>query len=100
MKFVLFIEGKTEKVVPAFLKRWLDVRLSKPVGIKTVIFEGWPQQWKDTPLKSKMYLNRDAKANDVIAVISLLDLYGPTFYPPDRTTVSECFLWAKKKSEE
>ena len=35
MKFVLFVEGYTEdKALPKFLKRWLDPRLGKPVGIK------------------------------------------------------------------
>jgi hypothetical protein len=100
MKFVLFIEGKTEKVVPTFLKRWLDVRLNKPVGIKPVVFEGWPQQWADSPKKANMHLNDQTKANDVIAVISLLDLYGPTVYPPDKTSVHERFLWAKEESEK
>ena len=39
MKFVLFVEGYTEKYgVPAFLKRFLDPRLSRPVGIKAVTF--------------------------------------------------------------
>ncbi len=29
MKFVLLVEGYTEqKAIPAFLKRWLDVRLN------------------------------------------------------------------------
>ena len=42
MKFVLFVEGHTEKkVVPGFLKSWLDPKLSQPVGIKNVRFEGW-----------------------------------------------------------
>ncbi len=41
MKFVLFVEGHTEKAaVGPFLKRWLDPQLSSPVGIKTVRFEG------------------------------------------------------------
>lgn len=42
MKFVLFVEGHTEKLaVPSFLKRWLDKKLKQPVGIKIVRFEGW-----------------------------------------------------------
>jgi hypothetical protein len=42
MKFVLFVEGHTEKLaVPQLLKRWLDPRLAKPVGIKVSRFEGW-----------------------------------------------------------
>ena len=42
MKFVLFVEGHTEKAaLPAFLKRWLDPQLEQRVGLKPVRFEGW-----------------------------------------------------------
>ena len=82
MKFILFVEGHTEhKAVPAFLKRWLDSRLRQPVAIKSVRFEGWTQLVDDVSKKAQLYLNGSAHA-DVITVISLLDLYGPTIYPP------------------
>ena len=81
MRFVLFVEGHTEDIaLPAFLKRWLDPRLGQPVGIRTVRFDGWAALLKDAPLKAHMHLNGPAK-DDIVAVISLLDLYGPTFYP-------------------
>jgi hypothetical protein len=42
MKFILFVEGYTEKQgILTFLKRYLDPRLSQPVGIKPVRFDGW-----------------------------------------------------------
>jgi len=100
MKFILFVEGYTEdKSLPKFLKKWLDSRLKNPVGIKTVRFEGWHELVKDAPLKAKMYLNGPAK-EDIIAVISLLDLYGPTFYPDKLTEYKERYDWAKKYIEE
>ena len=81
MKFILFVEGYTEeKILPQFIKKWLDPKLPKPVGIKTVRFEGWPELLKDAPQKARMYLNGGDKEN-IIAVLSLLDLYGPTIYP-------------------
>lgn len=41
MKFVLFLEGHTEKnALAPFLKRWLDPQLPEPVGLQTVCFEG------------------------------------------------------------
>lgn len=57
MKFVLFIEGYTERAVPKFLKRWLDDKLSRPVGVQAVRFEGWAEMVKDAPLKAGLYLN-------------------------------------------
>ena len=99
MKFILFVEGYTEdKALPQFLKKWLDPRLTQPVGIKTVRFEGWQELVKDAPLKATMHLNGPQK-KDIIAVISLLDLYGPTFYPTHLTDSKERCLWAKKELE-
>ena len=94
MKFVLFIEGHTEKALPEFLKRWLDPRLEKPVGIKTVCFDGWQELVKDSPKKAAMHLEGPEK-DDIIAVIALIDLYGPTFYPNNMKTSDERFNWAK-----
>jgi len=104
MKFVLFVEGHTEKkALPQFLKKWLDLKLEErsiqPVGIKVVRFEGWPQFVKDTPQKARMHLNEPGK-NDVIAVIALLDLYGPTFYPATLTDRNDRHDWAKKHMED
>lgn len=95
MKFVLFVEGHTEdKALPAFLKRWLDPKLGQPVGIRTVRFDGWAELQKDAQRKANMHLNGPAKA-DLIAVISLLDLYGPTFYPSHLLASDERYEWAK-----
>jgi len=96
MKFILFVEGHTEnKAIPLFLKRWLDPKLSKRVGIKSVRFEGWPELVKDSPTKANLYLLQD----NVIAVIALLDLYGPTIYPDNENTAKKRYQWAKRHLE-
>jgi len=96
MKFILFVEGHIEnKAIPSFLKRWLDPQLSKRVGIKSVRFEGWPELVKDSQTKANLYLSQDS----VIAVIALLDLYGPTIYPNDKNTAKERYAWAKQYLE-
>lgn len=98
MKFILFVEGYTErKAVPAFLKRWLDVRLTQSVGIQPVRFEGWAELVQDAPKKARLYLENPRTQGEIIAVIALLDLYGPTFYPPDKITVTERYDWATAK---
>ncbi len=100
MKFILFCEGETEKkALPAFLKKWLDARLSQPVGIKPIDFGGWQQMVKDAPRKARMHLDGPDKEN-IIAVIALLDLYGPTFYPPNITTAVQRYQWAKEYLEK
>lgn len=99
MRFILFVEGYTEdKALPAFLKRWLDARLTKPVGIRVVRFEGWPELVKDVAKKAKMHLNGPSK-DDIIAVISLLDLYGPTFYPDKASESGVRYDWGKQYLE-
>ncbi len=100
MKFIFFVEGHTErKSLPQFLKKWLDPKLKHPVEIQIVRFQGWQELVKDAPLKAGMYLNGPDK-NDIIAVISLLDLYGPTFYPNNLTERKERYEWAKKEMEK
>jgi hypothetical protein len=94
MKFVLFVEGHTEhKAIPILLHKWLDGRLDQRAGIKVVRFDGWSELVKDLPTKARMYLHGPG-SEDTIAVLGLLDLYGPTFYPAHCRTVQKRIEWA------
>ncbi|MEI7849161.1 MAG: DUF4276 family protein [Chloroflexota bacterium] len=94
MKFVLFVEGYTEKkAIAVFLKRWLDPRLNKPVGLQTVRFDGWAEMVKDLPNKTRRHLEGPGQ-EQIIAVVALLDLYGPTIYPGHLTGSEERYKWA------
>lgn len=96
MKFVLFVEGHTErKAIPSFLKRWLDPRLDRPVGIKSVRFEGWAELVDDVEKRAQVYLD-DQDGSDVIAVVSLLDLYGPTIYPRHAESAADRERWGRE----
>ena len=100
MRFVLFVEGHTEqKAVPSFLKRWLDPKLTQPVGIKPVRFQGWAEMRKEIPKKAKMYLEGSMYA-DVLGVICLMDLYGPTMYPATCTSAEDRLIWARQEFEQ
>lgn len=100
MRFILFVEGHTEhKAVPAFLKKWLDPQLGQPVGIKAVRFEGWAELVDDVARKAHLYLD-DPSNDDIIAVVSLLDLYGPEFYPGHAVSAAERESWGKKHIED
>jgi hypothetical protein len=97
MSYILFVEGHTEKkAVPDFIKRWLDKKLSPHQRLDVVRFKGWPELVKDSPTKAQQYLAE----KDVIAVIALLDLFGPTIYPHGKTTVDERYKWAKAYLEK
>ena len=96
MKFVLFCEGWTEKgALPDFLRRWLNSRLPQRVGVQPVRFNGWAEMVNDSPKKASLHLAKP----DVIAVIALLDLYGPTFYPSHCANTSDRYAWAKASLE-
>lgn len=99
MRFILFVEGYTEReAVGPFLKRWLNPHLTRPVGIQPVRFNGWRRLVDDIATRARIHLD-GPKGSDVIAAIGLLDLYGPDFYPRDRSSAEERRLWAVKEIE-
>ncbi len=100
MKFVLFLEGATEaKGVPGFINRWLGQFFAVGVGVQADTFEGWSDLRDSAPKKAARYLT-DARSSDTIAVVSLLDLYGPTFYPDDKVSVGERYVWGTAYMQE
>jgi hypothetical protein len=100
MKIVLFVEGHTERMaLPSFLKRWLDLQLPRPIGIKIVRFEGWRDYYDE--IRKKVHLNLSGKTGaDVVGAVGLLDLYGPTFYPKEVTAAADRYAWAKAQIEK
>lgn len=86
MKFVLFVEGQTEKkAIPSFIKRWIDPQLREPVGIQPIKFVGAAQYIKDIAQLARLHLNHPK--GDIIAGIGLLDLHGLPF--SETTTAHE-----------
>jgi len=99
MRFVVFVEGFTEKeVLPSFLKRWLDPQLSQPVGIQTVRFTGWREFRKKIASKARMHVDGPSREK-IVAALGLLDLHGPDFYPADRTSAEDRHKWAVENIE-
>jgi hypothetical protein len=95
VNFALFVEGSTERAVPAFLKRWLDPRLSRPVGVKPVRFKGSGDYLKSFAQPAR----KDLDSGGLIAVVGLLDLYGaPLSFPPNLTADAK-YTWAKAELE-
>jgi hypothetical protein len=100
MKFILLVEGRTERdAAAALLKRWLDPQLRQPVGIQVVSFDGYADLVRNMGTKARMHLE-GPKRSEIVGVVGLLDLYGPTLYPPDKTTADERFAWGKEHFEK
>lgn len=99
MKFVVFVEGTTEKEgVVGFLKRWLDPRLSKPVGVAPVFSRGSADYLDSIQAKVARQL-AGRGGGDILGAVGLLDLYGLPFYPPGVETVGDRYTWAKRHIE-
>jgi hypothetical protein len=94
MKFVLLVEGETERrSLPEFLGRGLNQQLNKKVGIDTIDMRGWSNFTKEVRKRTHTHLD-SPRANSIIAVIGLLDLYAPTFYPNLKASSDEKHDWA------
>ncbi|MGO9120506.1 MAG: DUF4276 family protein [Desulfomonilaceae bacterium] len=98
MKFILLVEGHTEKnSIADFLKRWLDLRLGTLIGIAIDRFDGWSDFWRKAPKKAQKYLD-GPDGKDILAVIGLLDLYGPR-YPSAKTDPEARYQWGMDEIE-
>lgn len=101
MKFILLAEGATERIaVAAFLKRWLDGRLTKrKVRVEPVPLGGWANFQNEVVTRARAHLDGPER-REIIAVIGLLDLYGPTFWPRHCSTAQERHHWGVKHFEK
>lgn len=99
MRFLLFVEGQTEKyALRDFLKRWLDPKLKSRVGIDVVLFKGVHHYYSEVA-KTVNRIFSGSTGDDVIAAIGLLDLYGLEIYPQHLEGVRERYTWAKENLE-
>lgn len=100
MFLIIFVEGDTEdKVLTNFLAKWLNERLPEKLIIRTVNFKGYANLYKDAALKANMHL-KGPRSKELAAVVGLLDLYGPTFFPEGMNSVDEKYRWAKQHMED
>jgi hypothetical protein len=98
MKFIIFVEGDTEKdVLPGLLKRCIEPELKRNIGIQPVNFHGWANLWREARKKAEFYLHGAGYSTDIMAVFSILDLYGPDIYPPHLSGAKDRYSWAKSK---
>lgn len=99
MRFVVFVEGDTERAVVAdFLARWLNPRLSTRAGIKPVQFRGASRFLKEVRKVARLELER-RQGHEIIAAVGLLDLYGFPGYPDHVLTAEERYEWARRHVE-
>ncbi|BDI33280.1 hypothetical protein CCAX7_53310 [Capsulimonas corticalis] len=102
MKFIVFVEGYTEEAILGdFLGRCMKAHFpeGKSVGIKTVRFDGWAAIHRDVAKHAKLYLNGPDREK-IVAVISLIDLYGPTIYPAEKQSIVDRHAWGVKHMQE
>jgi len=99
MRFLLFVEGKTERMALAeFLKRWLDSRLTHRPGIQTVKFDGAGDFVSNIARKAQLHFD-SSRGAEIVGIIGLLDLYGFPSFPTTARTVEERYQWARQDLE-
>ena len=100
MRFVVLVEGYLEqRVLPSFLRGWLDSGTAKRVGIDVIRFQGVNKFTKKLPVAARKHLEGPAQS-DLIAAIGMLDLYGVDYYPPSICSVQERYDWLCQHLEE
>ncbi len=99
MKIILLVEGVTERLVlGAFLKRWLDPRLSKPIQIYLV---RCGNDRNEIVKRAKEFLaSPEMRRGDIRGVAGLLDLYGIDWIPPKISGVKGCYDWVVSAVEK
>lgn len=94
MKLGLYVEGSTEKAVPAFIKRWLDPRLPQPISVPPVPFKRVQDYLDHFADRVKLAL-ADRKID---GAIGLIDFYGSGL-PYRGDTIMEQYKWARRHLE-
>lgn len=99
MRLVFLVEGKTEKEsLKAFFGKWLEVNKISGVGIDVISLRNASRLFADGPDRARDLLSAP-DGNDIIAVFSLMDLYGAGIYPDDKQSVEERYQWGKQEME-
>lgn len=94
MTILLYVEGETEKYLPAFFKRWLDPKLKAPVRIEPINLAGVANYLKDIQRRANLGLAQP----HVMGGVGLIDLYGSGLPYPDGR-VEEKYQWARRHVE-
>lgn len=98
MKILLFVEGDTEfKALPKFINKIIESKLGRTIEIEPVNFKGKNNLIKEASKKAATHLGLDL-ANEISAIVSLLDLYE-AFDFSGMTTIDQKFTHAKSKME-
>jgi hypothetical protein len=82
VKFILFVEGKTEKQSLAdFVARSINPRLPSPVGFSVIKFEGVGDYIANIKRRVELYFSQ-RQQEPIVAAIGLIDLYGSSLSSP------------------
>jgi hypothetical protein len=94
VKLGLYVEGSTEKALPAFIKRWLDPRLPQPISVPPVPFRGVQDYLDHFADRVKLALAQQK----IDGAVGLIDFYGSGL-PYRGDTIMEQYKWARRHLE-
>lgn len=101
MKFLIYVEGELEyRAVPRFVSGWLNDQLGNNVCVDCINFGGNGALWTRGHKDAIAELSRPKSAKELIALVSLLDLFRLTEYPKTVRSTADRYAWAKKYAED
>lgn len=75
MRFILIVEGDTEKrSIEGLIRKHLAEMTGQNIGITAININGYGNFFRDLPKKVTKYLNGPDK-NEILAIVGLMDLY-------------------------
>ena len=94
MRILLYVEGDTEKSLPAFISRWLAPKIQDNVQIRPVNFHG-VGNYKNEFARRAL---RDLRSPEIIGIVGVIDFYGSGLAYPNGSFDEKC-AWAKRQLE-
>jgi hypothetical protein len=103
MKFILIVEGQTErKGVPDFIRKWLNEggRLQTSVGVRAISLKGGGRDLFARIADKAISHLKGPRRQGIVGVIGLLDLYNPGFeWPKNCDSVDQRWQWGIEQIE-
>ena len=100
MRFILIVEGDTEKrSIEGLIRKHLAEKTRKNIGVTAININGYGNFFRDLPQKVKKYLTGPDK-EEIIAIAGLMDLYKTPYAREVNRSIRERILQGTQLFED
>ena len=100
MRFILIVEGDTEKrSIEGLIRKHLSEKTGQKIGVTAINIKGYGNFIRDLPQKVKKYLTGPDK-DEILAVVGLMDLYKTPYTHEVNCPIRERILEETRHFEE